>query len=37
LDSVTVPFPTVAIVNAQSIGVRQSLDIAKFGLNYKLF
>jgi opacity protein-like surface antigen/outer membrane protease len=37
LDSVTVPFPTVIVVNAHSIGVRQSMDIAKFGLNYKLF
>jgi len=37
LGSVTVPFPTVGLVNAQSIGVRQSVDIAKLGLNYKLF
>ena len=36
-DSITVPFPMVGIVNAQNIGVRQSVDIAKLGLNYKLF
>lgn len=37
LDSVTVPFPTVALVKAQNIGVSQSFDVVKLGLNYKLF
>jgi opacity protein-like surface antigen/outer membrane protease len=37
LSSITVPFPTVRLVNAQAIGVGQTLDIIKLGLNYKLF
>jgi opacity protein-like surface antigen len=35
LPSTTVPFPTVAIVNAQTIGVRQTIDLFKLGVNYK--
>ena len=35
LDSVTVPFPTVAVINTQSISVRQSINILKLGVNYK--
>jgi opacity protein-like surface antigen len=35
LASVTVPFPTVAMINAQSISVRQSIDVFKLGVNYK--
>ena len=34
LDSATVPFPTVAVVNTQTIGIRQSIDL-KLGANYK--
>ncbi|MGA7485536.1 MAG: hypothetical protein WBW74_01145 [Xanthobacteraceae bacterium] len=29
------PFPTVALVNAQSIAVRQWIDVVKLGVNYK--
>ena len=35
LGSMTVPFPTVALVNAQNISVKQSIDIFKLGVNYK--
>jgi opacity protein-like surface antigen len=35
--SMTVPFPTVMLVNAQSIGIRQTLDTIKVGLNYKAY
>ena len=35
LGSMNVPFPDVAVINAQSIGVKQSLDIVKLGVNYK--
>jgi opacity protein-like surface antigen len=35
LPTVTVPFPTVALVNAQTISVRQTLDLFKLGVNYK--
>ncbi len=35
IGSVTVPFPTVALINAQTISVKQSLDIFKMGVNYK--
>ena len=31
-----VPFPTVALVNAQNISVRQWIDVVKLGVNYKL-
>jgi len=33
--SETVPFPTVATVNAATIGVKQSIDMFKFGVNYR--
>ena len=33
--SVTVPFPTVALIAAQTIAVRQSIDTLKLGVNYK--
>lgn len=36
ISNVTVPFPAVALVNTQTIGVKQSLDILKLGVNYKL-
>ncbi len=35
LPSTTVPFPTVATINLQTIGVRQSVDLFKLGVNYK--
>ena len=35
LPTATVPFPTVALVNAQTIGVRQALNLFKLGVNYK--
>jgi outer membrane immunogenic protein len=35
LPSTTVPFPTVAVVNAQNIRVSQAIDIFKMGVNYK--
>jgi opacity protein-like surface antigen len=35
LGSVIVPFPTVATINSQIIGVAQSIDTIKLGLNYK--
>jgi len=33
--STVVPFPTVPTVNAQTISVRQSIDILKVGVNYR--
>jgi opacity protein-like surface antigen len=35
LPTVTVPFPGVATINAQTITVKQSLDAFKLGINYK--
>lgn len=35
LNRLTVPFPTVALVDAQDISVRQSLDVFKLDLNYR--
>jgi opacity protein-like surface antigen len=35
IGGVTVPFPTVAMINAQNISIRQSIDIFKLGVNYK--
>ena len=35
LPTVTVPFPSVALVNAQTITVKQSIDVFKLGINYK--
>ncbi len=35
MGSVTVPFPTVATVNTQSISVKQTVDLFKLGVNYK--
>jgi opacity protein-like surface antigen len=35
IGSTTVPFPTVALVNAQNISVKQSIDLFKLGVNYK--
>jgi opacity protein-like surface antigen len=35
LSNTTVAFPTVALVNAQSISVRQWIDVIKVGVNYK--
>lgn len=35
IGSVTVPFPTVARINSQSINVKQSVDFFKLGVNYK--
>jgi opacity protein-like surface antigen len=35
VGSVRVPFPTVAVVNTQTIAVKQSIDILKLGVNYK--
>jgi opacity protein-like surface antigen len=34
--STMVPFPTVALVNARTIGVDQSIDLVKLGIDYKL-
>ena len=33
--STTVPFPTVSVVNAQTISVRPWIDVVKLGVNYK--
>jgi hypothetical protein len=30
-----VPFPTVAVINAQTISVKQSVNLFKLGVNYK--
>jgi opacity protein-like surface antigen len=35
VGSVTVPFPAVALINTQTIGVKQSLDLLKLGVNYR--
>jgi opacity protein-like surface antigen len=35
VGSVIVPFPAVALINTQTIGVKQSLDLLKLGVNYK--
>jgi len=35
LPSATVPFPTVPIVKTASVGVSQSMDLLKLGVNYK--
>jgi opacity protein-like surface antigen len=35
IGSMTVPFPTVAVVSTQSIGVKQSIDLFELGVNYK--
>ncbi len=35
IGSVTVPFPTVAVINTQNIGIKQSIDLFKLGVNYK--
>jgi opacity protein-like surface antigen len=35
LPAATVPFPTVALVNAQTISVKQAIDLFKLGVNYK--
>jgi outer membrane immunogenic protein len=37
LGGVPVAFPTVAVISAQTIGVRQSIDVAKLGVNYKIY
>jgi opacity protein-like surface antigen len=36
LPSTNVPFPTVALISSQSISVRQTVDLFKLGLNYKV-
>jgi opacity protein-like surface antigen len=35
IPGTTVPFPTVTVVNAQTIGVKQTIDLFKLGVNYK--
>jgi len=35
LPGTTVPFPTVATINAQTIGVKQTVDLFKLGVNYE--
>jgi hypothetical protein len=35
LPSAAAPFPSVAVVNAAAINVRQSVDLFKLGVNYK--
>ena len=35
VGSVTVPFPTVALLRVQNIGVKQSIDMLKLSINYK--
>jgi opacity protein-like surface antigen len=35
LPTALVPFPMVAVINAQSIRVNQSVDLLKLGVNYK--
>lgn len=35
MPGTTVPFPTVAVINAQNISVRQSADVFKLGVNYR--
>ncbi len=36
IGNATVPFHTLALNNAQNISVKQSIDVFKLGLNYKL-
>jgi hypothetical protein len=33
--SATVPFPSVAVINTQTISVKQSVNLFKLGVNYK--
>ncbi len=35
VPTATVPFPGVAVINTQPIGVRQSVNLFKLGVNYK--
>jgi opacity protein-like surface antigen len=35
ISSADVPFPSVAVINTQQIGVRQSVNLFKLGVNYK--
>ena len=35
VPSATVPFPSVAVINTQTIGVKQSVNLFKLGVNYK--
>ncbi len=35
LPAAVVPFPTVALISAQTISVRQSMELFKMGLNYR--
>ena len=36
MPSATLMFPTVTKVNTTAIGVKQSLDLFKLGVNYKI-
>ena len=36
VPSATVPFPSVAVINAHTISVKQSVNLFKLGVNYKL-
>jgi opacity protein-like surface antigen len=36
VPATVVPFPTVAMVNTQTISVRQGIDVVKLGVNYRL-
>jgi hypothetical protein len=35
IGKMTVPFPTVAVINSQNIGVKQSANLFKLGVNYR--
>jgi opacity protein-like surface antigen len=35
IGSMTVPFPTVAVINTQNISIKQSIDLFRLGVNYK--
>jgi hypothetical protein len=35
VPSAAVAFPSVAVINTQPIGVRQSVNLFKLGVNYK--
>ena len=35
VPSATVPFPSVAVINTHTIGVKQSVNLFKLGVNYK--
>jgi len=35
LPSAVIPFPTVAVINGQTISVRQGIEVMKVGVNYK--